>query len=131
MGSKHWPAALCSKFYTYNILYYFRQNPPCLHLGLSQLQQTEQVLISRFWNQCVAEPYGTWKYFLHTVIEGKRIMPSSELVTCVLIVRSRYLIAALNVCHRNKANRMIRNKPSMKIFIFIMKIFLNIYLCFK
>ena len=32
MGSRHWSVALHSKFYTYNLLYYFRQNLPCLHL---------------------------------------------------------------------------------------------------
>ena len=32
MGSRHWSVASYSKFYTYNWLYYFSHNLPCLHL---------------------------------------------------------------------------------------------------
>ena len=48
------------------------------------------------------------KYFLHTVIDGKRIAPSSVVEVDMIVVISKYFSVAAIVCHKNMTNRIAR-----------------------
>ena len=60
------------------------------------------------------------KYFLHTVIDGKRIAPSSEVEVDMIVVISKYFNVAANVCHKNITNKIARKNVliSGPFFIF-------------
>ena len=61
------------------------------------------------------------KYFLHTVIDGKRIAPSSEVEVDMIVVISKYFSVAAIVCHKNMTNRIARKNVliSGPFFIFL------------
>ena len=51
---------------------------------------------------------GPFKYFLHTVMEGNIMEPSSMLEVEVMVFLSTYLRVADIVCHKKRANRTSR-----------------------
>ena len=61
------------------------------------------------------------RYFLQTVIEGKRTAPSSLLEEEIIVFLSSHLKVASIVCQRKRAKRMSIMKPLKKRIFFIIE----------
>ena len=70
----------------------------------------------------------TWsplRYFLQTVIEGKRTAPSSMLEEEMIVFLFSHLKVASIVCQRKREKRMIIMNPLKKRIFFIMEVWVH------